>query len=198
MPNDRRELRRTLFALASTQGGYFTATQARNVGYSHQAQAYHVKAGNWLRVGRALFRLAEWLPDTHDDLRRWTLWSNGGGVVSHETSLSVHGIGEFESPRVHMTVPASFTSRDPAVTLHRAALTPDDIADHTGFSVTTPLRSLIDIAAQRPDEDQLARAIADSHDAGQLTLRQLRARAESVDPVAALYIERAIQRMGTT
>jgi predicted transcriptional regulator of viral defense system len=195
MPRDRRELRRALFSLASDHGGYFTAAQAKDVGYSHQAQAYHVKAGNWLRVGRGLFRLVEWLPDVHDDLRLWSLWSNGRGVISHETSLTVHGIGEFESRRVHMTVPPDFAKQDSAVTLHRANLQSKDVADHTGFRITTPLRSLIDVAAQRPDEDQLARAIADGHDTGQLTLRQLRGRAESVDPVAALYIERAFQRM---
>lgn len=198
MSRDRRELRRTLFALASGQGGYFTAAQAKDVGYSHQAQAYHVKVGNWLRVGRGLFRLVEWLPDIHDDLRRWSLWSNGRGVVSHETSLSVHGIGEFESRDMHMTVPTGFARRDPAITLHKGDLPAKDVADHAGFRITTPIRSLIDVAAQRPDEDQLARAIADGHEAGQLTLRQLRGRAESVDPVAALYIERAIQRMGET
>jgi hypothetical protein len=37
MPADRRDLRRQLFALAATQGGYFTAAQARQIGYSYQA-----------------------------------------------------------------------------------------------------------------------------------------------------------------
>ena len=97
---DRRELRRSLFARAADQGGYFTAAQARELGYSYQAQAYHVEAGNWIRVGRGLFRLHEWVPGVHDELARWALWSDGVGVVSHETALQVHGIGEFESARV--------------------------------------------------------------------------------------------------
>lgn len=65
MPADRRDLRRRLFNLASEQAGYFTAAQAKGVGYSYQAQAYHVAAGNWLRIERGLFRLAEWIPDNH-------------------------------------------------------------------------------------------------------------------------------------
>ena len=68
-----------LFALASEQAGYFTAAQAKEVGYSYQAQAHHVAAGNWLRIERGLFRLAEWIPDVHDDLVRWSLWSRGRG-----------------------------------------------------------------------------------------------------------------------
>jgi hypothetical protein len=45
-------------------------------------------------VDRGLFQLAEWVPQVHDDLFRWVLWSKGRGVVSHETALAVHGIGE--------------------------------------------------------------------------------------------------------
>ena len=57
------------------------------------------------------------------------------------------------------------------------------------------LRSLVDVAAAGADEEQLARAIKEAKDAGYLTLRQLRARAEQVDVKGALRIERAIQRM---
>src|SRR5947208_6453052 len=125
--NRRRDLRRRLFNVAAEQGGYFTASQAKQIGYSYQAQAHHVGAGNWLRIDRGLFRLGEWVPDLHDDLARWTLWSRGRGVVSHETALSVHGIGEFESARVHLTVPRGFTMRDDAVVLHHGALTDRDV-----------------------------------------------------------------------
>lgn len=194
MPIDRRDLRRRLFNLASEQAGYFTAAQAKAVGYSYQAQAHHVAAGNWLRIQRGLFRLTEWIPEVHDDLVRWTLWSRDRGVVSHETALAVHGIGEFESARVHLTVPAEFTMRDEAVVLHHADLSADDVQDRTGFRVTTPARSLIDIAATAPDEDQLSRAVDDARKRGLVGVRSLRIRAESVDARAALYLERAINR----
>jgi predicted transcriptional regulator of viral defense system len=191
---DRRDLRRRLFNLASEQAGYFTAAQAKDLGYSYQAQAHHVAAGNWMRIERGLFRLAEWIPDIHDDLARWTLWSRGRGVVSHETALAVHGIGEFESARVHLTVPPDFTMRDDAVVLHRAELTADDVQDRTGFRVTTPARSLIDAAATAPDEGQLARAVEDARQRGLVSVRSLLSRAEAVDARAALYLERALHR----
>jgi len=198
VPTDRRDLRRRLFNLASEQAGYFTAAQAKEVGYSYQAQAHHVAAGNWLRIERGLFRLAEWIPDVHDDLVRWSLWSRGRGVVSHETALAVHGIGEFESSRVHLTVPPDFTMKDDAVALHYADIDADDVQDRTGFRVTTPMRSLIDIAATAPDQDQLARAVADARRRGLFGIRSLRTRAESVDARAALYLERALNRSETS
>jgi len=194
MPQDRRNLRRQIFAKAAAQGGYFSAAQAREAGYSYQAQAHHVRAGNWIRIDRGLFRLTEWIPEQYDDLRRWTLWSRGQGIVSHQSALSVHGIGEFESPRIHLTVPPAFTREDAALSLHHALLDDEDIDEQKGFAITTPLRSIIDLAAGAPDEEQLARAIDEAAERGLVTLRQLRRRSEQADPRAALYIERSIQR----
>jgi predicted transcriptional regulator of viral defense system len=191
---DRRDLRRRLFAEAAEQGGYFTAAQAKQLGYSYQAQAHHVAAGNWLRISRGLFRLTEWVPDVHDELARWTLWSWGRGVVSYESALAVHGIGEFESARVHLTVPPGFTRRDNAVILHVADLVDGDVETRTGFRVTTPIRTIVDIAGGAPDEDQLTCAIEDGERTGQLTVRRLRSRAEALDVRAALHIERALAK----
>lgn len=197
MSVDRRAVRRRLFHLAAQQGGYFSAAQAKSEGYSYQAQAHHVAAGNWIRVDRGIFRLAEWVPELNDQLSRWTLWSKGRGVVSHVSALAVHGVGEFESARVHLTVPAQFSMRDPAASLHFADLPLDDIVEHSGYRVTTVLRSLIDVAAEGADEDQLGRAIHEAIAAGHLTLRQLRARAEEIDLKGALRIERVLQHVPT-
>lgn len=192
MAIDRRDLRRRLFALAADQSGYFTAAQAKRLGYSYPAQAHHVNAGNWLRIDRGLFRLSEWIPDVHDDLVRWTLWSKNRAVVSNETALGVHQVGEFESPHIHLTVPPGFRMRDDALVLHRADLPDEDVVQRTGFRVTTLTRSLVDVAARAPDEEQLARAIDDARGQGTVTLRGLRERAEAIDATAALHIERAI------
>jgi hypothetical protein len=41
-----QDLRRQLHELAFGQSGYFTAAQAVRIGYSYQAQKYHVDHGN--------------------------------------------------------------------------------------------------------------------------------------------------------
>lgn len=186
-----RVARRDLFALAGEQRGYFTAAQALEVGYSHQAQAYNVRVGNWLRVDRGIFRLADWVASPNDELVRWVLWSRSRAVVSHESALTVYQIGEFESPHVHLTVPPGFTMTNPALTLHRAQLKPREISDEGGIPITTVRRTIIDIAAGAPDQDQLARLIEEALDRGLVSLGWLRQDAEAIDPRAALYIERA-------
>lgn len=197
MPIDRRDLRRRLFALATDQAGYFSAAQAKSLGYSYPAQAHHVRAGNWVRIDHGILRLADWVPDVNDELARWTLWSKGRAVVSHDTALGVYGVGEFESPRIHLTVPSGFRMRDDALVLHHADLPGQDIVSRPGFRLTTLPRSLVDVAADHADEDQLARAIREALDLGMVTQRQLRSRAEDVDPKAALRIERALNQLAT-
>jgi predicted transcriptional regulator of viral defense system len=195
MPIDRRDLRRRLFALAADQAGYFSAAQAKALGYSYPAQAHHVRAGNWVRIDRGIFRLAGWVPDVHDELARWTLWSKGRAVVSHDSALGVYGVGEFESPRIHLTVPTGFRMRDDALVLHYADLPEEDIVSRPGFRLTTLTRALVDVAADHADEDQLGRALGEALDLGTVTRRQLRSRADALDPRAALRIERALNQL---
>ncbi len=178
MPMDRQDLRRRLAALAATQSGYFTAAQALKVGYSYPNQKFHVDRGNWVRVDRGIFRLPEWPVDPRDDLVRWSMWALGQGV------------------RVHLTVPPRFSKSDPAVILHRATLDEADVEDRAGFRITTPLRSLIDVAAAGADLDQLARAIGEARNAGMVTPRRLRERAEEVDVRGALRVEQALGILG--
>ena len=191
--NDRRELRQRLVAVASAQSGYFSAAQAKGVGYSYQAQKQNADRGNWVKVGRGLFRLPGWPAGRHEDLVRLSLWSRGRAVVSHESALSVHELGDVNPARTHLTVPAGFRQRALAgVVLHRAALPEGDVRDQEGFRVTTPLRSLLDTAAGDLDLDLLAGAVEDALEQGVLTRSRLLARADELGPRAALRIERAL------
>lgn len=162
MPTDRQDLRRRLAAVAVTQSGYFSAAQARSVGYSYQAQKFHADRGNWQRVERGIFRLPEWPTGMHDDLVRWSLWARGAAVVSHDTALAVHQLGDANPAAVHLTVPPRFRSSASGVVLHRGTLDERDVWQYEGFKVTSPLRTLLDAAKSNLDVDLLAIALADA------------------------------------
>jgi predicted transcriptional regulator of viral defense system len=147
-----QQARRELADVAAGQGGYFTAKQAADAGYGKRHVDYHVKAGNFERVERGLFRLPTIAPSERDDLIRLSLWSRGRddqpqAVVSHETALAVHELGDLLPTRIHLTVPRTFRKQPPAgCLLHKTQLAEGDIEQREGFSVTTPLRTLFDIA----------------------------------------------------
>jgi predicted transcriptional regulator of viral defense system len=196
MSTDPAERRRRLNAQAVRQAGYFTSAQAREVGYTHQAQKYHSDRGSWTHVARGLFRLPDW-PDREEDVYvRWRLWSRDVGVVSHQSALSLHRLGDVNPALVHLTVPRGFRARDAAVALHRAALPPEDVEEReAGFRITTPERSLLDAATAELTQEQVTAAVADAIDEGLVLPRRLRERSDEFGELAALRIERALSRI---
>lgn len=189
---DRLDLRRRLVGIAATQSGFFTAAQALEAGYSYPAQKYNADRGSWVRVGHGLYRLPEWPIGPHDDLVRWSLWARGRGVVSHETALSVYELGDVNPARVHLTVPPNFRPTAPGVVLHKGVLDAEDVREQEGFRITTPLRSLLDVAAGDLELDLLVSAIQDAFDQGIVLTRHLLARADAFGARAALRVERSL------
>jgi predicted transcriptional regulator of viral defense system len=192
MPADPAVLRRSLNAIAVYQAGYFTAAQALDVGYSYQAQKYHVDHGNWDRVDRGLFRLPDW--PTHDEDRYvlWRLWSRDVAVVSHQSALVIYDLGDANPARLHLTVPPGFRAKDTAVVIHQATLAPADVEDRDGYQITSVQRTLLDAAAGDMTQEQLDVAVADAVKRGLVAPRRLRHRVDEFGPRAALRIERAL------
>ena len=192
MPADPADLRRALNAIAIRQAGYFTARQARQVGYSYQSQKYHVDHGNWTRIGRGLFRLPDWPVADNDMYVQVRLWSRGRAVLSHESALALHDLGDVNPPMIHLTVPPGFRSRDPAVVLHRAVLSAGDVEDRADIPVTTVERTLLDVAAGDLNQEQLDTAVSEALEHGLISPRRIRARSDDHGDRAALRIERAL------
>lgn len=192
MPGIRQDLRLALQKLAFGQSGFFTAAQALNLGYSYQAQKYHADHGNWLRIDRGLFRLPDWPAATSDSYVRWTLWSGGRGVVSHETALSVHELSDLDPRHIHLTVPPGFRADDDAVAIHVASLDDSDIDQYESFRVTTPLRTLVDVAASHTAQEHVDRAVDEALEKGLFSVRRLRESADAHSDRATARIERAL------
>lgn len=195
VPGDRQDLRRALHALAFGQAGYFTAAQARGVGYSYQAQKYHVDHGNWVRVDRGLFRLPEWPAETTDSLVLWSLWSGGRGIVSHESALALHDLSDANPAKVHLIVPSGFRAQDPHVRTHVGTVAQDDVEQRRGFAVTTVERTLVDVAGSGASQELVDAAVSDAVRRETTSVRRLRRRAANASDRAALGIERAISRL---
>src|SRR5260370_41057800 len=66
--NDSKPSHTRLFELASEQGGYFTAAQARTCGFSKALLAHHAKSGRFLRVRQGLYRLREYPSSPREDV----------------------------------------------------------------------------------------------------------------------------------
>ena len=144
-------------------------------------------------MGRGLFRLPDWPASDIDQFVRLRLWSEDRAVVSHDSALALHDLGDANPARIHLTVPMRFRAQDLSVVLHKAELRPADIEDRTQFQVTTVDRTLLDVAAGDVSQDILDGAVAEAVDQGATTPRRLRHRADEFGDRAALRIERALE-----
>lgn len=189
--SDRLDLRRRLHELAFRQAGYVSAAQALEVGYTYQAQKYHVDRGNWVKVDRGMFRLAEWPPAADDAYARWTVWSHGQGVISFQSAADVHDLGNFDLGQVHLTLT---DQRPPAlgVSVHRAELNDADVEDRGSYRVTTPTRTVLDLATAEVSQEQFNIAVRDALASGQVGQDVLRRRMDDFGPGAALRLERVL------
>jgi predicted transcriptional regulator of viral defense system len=177
-----RRVNQKLYELAELQGGFFTTKQARAGGFADNTHPYHVKTGNWIRVHRGIYRLAQFPPPERPDLVLWYLWSRNRsevpqGVYSHETALALHELSDSMPAKLHMTVPPEFHrfGKIPAVLrLHRANLTKKDVEEMNGVKVTRPLLTIADIVASGKLSFELQQqSIREAIDRGLVTRKQL-------------------------
>ncbi len=188
-----------LMEIAQDRQGYFTTKQAIEAGYADNTHPYHVRAGNWERVWRGIYRM-KYLPSPEDgEMMVWLLWSRGRdekplAAMSHQTALSLFNLGDFNPAKIHMTVPMAFrrNSRLPkGVVLYRAKLGASEVTELRGLRVCRPLRALCDVARANPNAmDDLKQAAKEARRRGLITEREISARqgiASNRELVASLF-----------
>lgn len=192
--------RRQLFEIASAQGGYFTAAQARVLGYDTSTITHHARAGQFERVSRGFYRLAEFPALPHEDvIAAWVKAGPELAVVSHDTALSLYELAPSRSREIHLTVPWRRRPRHapslPAVRIHttKESLRPDEVVQRFGVRITSPARTIADVAEVGADPSVVVEAAVRARDTGLVSVDELRkAIADRSERVRQL-IERAIE-----
>jgi hypothetical protein len=133
------------------------------------------------------------------ELVRWHLWSmdrtgRAQGVYSHSTALSLYSTPEINPPEVYtaleMTVPKRFRrmgATPQGLTLHYADLPESDIAARNGYRLTTPLRTILDLAADTMPRAELSKALLGILERGLITREQVEG--ARIPEVAQLQLE---------
>jgi predicted nucleotidyltransferase len=188
-----------LFELAETQQGYFTAADAKKLGYDYPHQYFHVKQGNWIRVDHGIYRLKKFPAAPHEDLMRWWLWSRKKGVMSHETAAALYDLGDLLPAKIHLSVPADFRKK-PAknIVLHKANLREPEIEKRDGLPVTTALRTILDLARSYLDDERLSAVTRDAIQKGLVSrndlLGALSGMPKDITPSSQATLQLAIRR----
>ncbi|MGH7272325.1 MAG: type IV toxin-antitoxin system AbiEi family antitoxin domain-containing protein [Polyangiaceae bacterium] len=130
-------------------------------------------------MARGIFRLRDYPLPEREDLIVLSLMSHDHAgqpqaVFSHETALALHDLSDANPARIHLTVPPGFRRQLPSgIVIHRGIVSPEEWEERDGYRVTTPLRTLTDIAASPTSWPYLEQAVRDALRRGMVRRRQL-------------------------
>ena len=155
-----------LYAIAAEQAGYFTAPQARAVGFSPRQLHYYAQTGRFIRLKRGLYRLALFPASSNEDLFIAWLEVGSRAVISHDTALALYELSDILPGEIHLTIPPTVSRRHKGLRLHTARLSPDEVARYTGLPVTTVSRTIADVATSGLAEELVVQAIEQAVERG--------------------------------
>lgn len=192
-----------LFELAAAQAGYFTAAQARGLGYSARSLVHHVAAGHFERLGRGFYRLFGVPAGPHGDIvAAWLRFAPRRAVVSHETALALYDLAPSRSHEIHLTLPRERRPRTPqpatAVKLHTTTvpLRRDEVANRFGVRITSPARTVADVADIGADPSVVVEGIGRALATGLVSPGELHTAVKGRAVRVRQLVERAIEEAG--
>lgn len=161
----RRELvtDQGIAAVANRQGGVVTRAQLRALGLKASAIDRRARAGRLHPIHRGVYSVGHRVVGVEG--RRWAavLGCGDGAALSHASAAAAWDLRSSASGTIDVSVGPGGRAQQPRIRLHRrAALPQDERTRLAGLPITTPARTLLDVAATglrgRPLEAALDRA----------------------------------------
>jgi very-short-patch-repair endonuclease len=145
---------RAVAALAGRQHGVVSSAQLLAAGLGKRAVAHRVTHGRLVRLHRGVYQVGP-VPAPRGAEMAAVLACGAGTRLSHHTAGDLWGFRPHAGD-IHVTVPGEARRLRPGLQIHRALSL--DAAVHDGLPLTTPARTLLDLARCLP-QHQLDRAV---------------------------------------
>jgi hypothetical protein len=124
-----------------------TRAQLIELGMSTQAIKYRLRRGKLHAVHRGVYAVGRPQLTRHGTLLAAVLSCGPGAALSHDAAAEMQGIRRRRGGPIDVTVPGG-QRRRPGVRIHRRPLPDSDGTHRHGIPVTTPVRTLVDLAQQ--------------------------------------------------
>jgi very-short-patch-repair endonuclease len=162
---ERGDLAPKISQLAEQQQGSATRRQLLALGVSADSIRRRLEAGEWIVRYAGVYAIGHRSPGPIPVAAAAVLACGDDAVLSHDSAAALWGFGRWPT---RQEVIAPHQRRRKGIVSHRSTtLTPDDVTVHYGISVTTPARTICDIAPRRTD-DQLLEVVDDARASGYL------------------------------
>ncbi|HEY8771106.1 MAG TPA: type IV toxin-antitoxin system AbiEi family antitoxin domain-containing protein, partial [Thermoleophilaceae bacterium] len=141
-PADQR-----ISVLAAGQHGVVSHAQLLELGLGKTAIQKRARAGRLHRVHRGVYAVGHPLLTQHGRFMAAALACGEGAVISHGCAAALWGLPWRQTARIDVTVPGrGGRSTRRLVVVHRARLAPGEVTVKDGIPVTSPSRTVMDLA----------------------------------------------------
>ncbi len=139
--------------LAARQQGVLRRDQAIACGLNPGQLWRRLQTGRWVCLMPGVYRV-EGAPETwHQRLKAASLWAFREFALSHRTAAALLGFSRYREGPIELSVTRELRAAA-GVTVHRVeSLTPRALSSVLGLRVTSPTRTLLDLAAAEPEAD---------------------------------------------
>ena len=134
-----------VWRLARLQERLVTHAQLVALGYGPEAIRHRIAVGRLHPIRPGVYAVgAPWITARGERFAA-VLACGPGAAASDETAGVEWGIRP-DRGALHVTIPAGGNRRPPGITIHRRALPQSDVARHRHMPLTSPVRTLLDLA----------------------------------------------------
>lgn len=206
MPETTGALLTRLESVLREQDGYVTTHQAARLGVRQPKLHALLKAGDLRRILRSVYVLDRLAPLARVEERTFAAWLALDGrrlpwerkspvvVASHASAARIHQLGTLPADTVELTSDGRRTTMLPAIRVHVAPLDPQDwewAADRR-IMVTTPARTIVDLALSSAERDYVRDAFDEAVDRRLASLQGVTDAAERRSPRRVADIQRLL------
>jgi len=136
-----------ILEVGDRQHGVITRRQLLALGLDDKAIGRRVRAGRLHRVHQGVYAVGHKRLTMHGRFLAAVVSYGSGAVLSHMSAAILIGLRQERGPRIDLTVPGpGGRSRRGAIIVHRSALPADEVMVRDAIPVTTPTRTIIDVA----------------------------------------------------
>lgn len=158
-------------AVAGGQYGYITREQLFALGLSRRAIEYRIDLGRLIPVYRGVYAVGHVNGTPVARAFAAVLACGEGAFLSYGSAATLWGFDKYWAAPFEVTAPTA--RKHKGIRTHRSrTLTRDDITTELGVPVTSPERTVLDIAPRLTDK-RLARVVNDARRAGHVHLDSL-------------------------
>jgi very-short-patch-repair endonuclease/predicted transcriptional regulator of viral defense system len=136
-------------ALAEAQHGVVSRTQLLEAGLSERQIDHRLRRRRLHVVHRGVYSVGHGAVSPMGQWMAAVLAAGEGGVLSHWSAATLWRMRSGRGPRSHVTSPRQ-RRRAATITFHHAHLAPDEVTEEQSIPVTTPARTLLDLAPRLP------------------------------------------------